>query len=403
MKIRSVTIFNGANDARSKEGIARAGKAASAVKKRLIDAGFEVQTTRLALAPAYTWITGLDTANTISAAKEIEARTNEAGIDYVSFGPVADKQDHSENIAKLPDVIAATRAVFASVVISGFEVVNGWVLQPVADAIKEIAENTENGFGNLRFAALGHCQAGIPFFPAAYAEFGDSPPRPGSALAIECADLALNASQQMRSPADAANALTWNIEREAMRIETALKNIEAETHFGFAGCDWSLATHPDDACSVGAAIETLTGAPFGEWGTLSAIAILTNAIKRANVRYVGFSGVFLPLLEDAVLAKRTRDIGDLQKLLLYCSVCGSGLDTVPLAGDVPTQSIAALLGDVATLALQLKKPLTARLMPIPGLRAGDPTRFDFPYLVNGHALGLTGGGTALWRNALPSN
>jgi hypothetical protein len=35
--------------------------------------------------------------------------------------------------------------------------------------------------------------------------------------------------------------------------------------------------------------------------------------------------------------------------------------------------------DVAALALRHNKPLTARLMPIPGKKAGDEIALDFPF------------------------
>ncbi|MCI0474746.1 MAG: DUF711 family protein, partial [Anaerolineales bacterium] len=73
-------------------------------------------------------------------------------------------------------------------------------------------------------------------------------------------------------------------------------------------------------------------------------------------------------------------------LLLYSTVCGTGLDTIPLPGDTSVDALAAILLDLATLAVKLNKPLTARLMPIPGLRAGDATHFDFEYFANARVM-----------------
>jgi len=67
-------------------------------------------------------------------------------------------------------------------------------------------------------------------------------------------------------------------------------------------------------------------------------------------------------------------------------VCGTGLDTVPLPGNVSKDAIAALLMDVAALSLRLHKPLTARLMPVPGLKAGEMTGYDFEFFKNGKTL-----------------
>lgn len=38
--------------------------------------------------------------------------------------------------------------------------------------------------------------------------------------------------------------------------------------------------------------------------------------------------------------------------------------------------------DVASLALRLHKPLSARLFPVPGKQAGERTEFSSPYLTN---------------------
>jgi len=63
-------------------------------------------------------------------------------------------------------------------------------------------------------------------------------------------------------------------------------------------------------------------------------------------------------------------------------LCGTGLDAIPLPGDSTTDQIARLLLDVAALAMRLRKPLSARLFPVPGTRTGKPTTFSSPYLTN---------------------
>lgn len=55
------------------------------------------------------------------------------------------------------------------------------------------------------------------------------------------------------------------------------------------------------------------------------------------------------------------------------------MDTVPLPGDLTVDQIFAMLLDLAVLASRLRKPLTARLMPIPGKQASDPVAFDFAF------------------------
>jgi hypothetical protein len=116
-------------------------------------------------------------------------------------------------------------------------------------------------------------------------------------------------------------------------------------------------------------------------------------MDQAEFKRAGYSGLFLPVLEDATLARRAAE-GTLQvtDLLLYSAVCGTGLDTIPLPGDASTDQLSAILLDLASLSLRLAKPLTARLMPIPGKEAGDPTDFNFNYFANSCVMAL---------NALP--
>jgi uncharacterized protein (UPF0210 family) len=128
---------------------------------------------------------------------------------------------------------------------------------------------------------------------------------------------------------------------------------------------------------------------LGDHGSLAAVAFLAEALDQAQFQRTGFSGVMLPVMEDTDLAKRALE-GKLaiNDLLLYSAVCGTGLDTIPLPGDVSIEQLHAILLDLAALAQRLGKPLTARLMPIPGKQAGDPIEFDFEYFANSRVMDL---------------
>lgn len=383
MNIRTITV--GAREA----DLERAALAASQAHGRLAAAGYSVQTTRLALST-----TGVNTcADFTSVAQGAEAAALEAGFDYVSLGPV-----DGERLAALPAALAATEAVFASAPIATPDgAVRREVIHAAAEAIVALGRDTPDGFGNLRFAAAACVPAGSPFFPAAYHAGG----APWLAIGPEAAALAVEATQDVGDkgtgragespapsapPAAAAAALIrlqGLIEGHDAQIGAALAGLEAETGVHFAGCDWSLAPHPDPARSLGTAIEALSGVPFGAWGTLAAVRGLTAVIRAADVRRVGFSGVMLPVLEDAVLARRNVEGRyTLRDLLAFSAVCGTGLDTIPLPGDTTPEALAGVLDEVAALASALRKPLTARLMPIPGLAAGELTRFAWEFFVN---------------------
>jgi uncharacterized protein (UPF0210 family) len=95
----------------------------------------------------------------------------------------------------------------------------------------------------------------------------------------------------------------------------------------------------------------------------------------------------MPLLEDWTLARSaSQGLLTISDLLLYSAVCGTGIDTLPLPGDTTAGQLSAILLDLAALALRLNKPLTARLLPVPGKAAGEETGFDFAFFANSRIL-----------------
>jgi uncharacterized protein (UPF0210 family) len=176
-------------------------------------------------------------------------------------------------------------------------------------------------------------------------------------------------------------------------LSTVARQLADTFGIPFRGIDFTPAPFPEEARSIGAAMERMGVPAVGRHGSLSAAALLVDAVEKARFRRAGFCGLMLPILEDATLARRAAE-GELglRDLLLCSTVCGTGLDTVPLPGDATTEGLAALLLDVAVLAVRLNKPLTARLMPIPGKCVGDPTGFDFPYFANSRVMGLAAEG-----------
>ncbi|MGA9533467.1 MAG: DUF711 family protein, partial [Anaerolineales bacterium] len=147
--------------------------------------------------------------------------------------------------------------------------------------------------------------------------------------------------------------------------------------------------YPDHLRSLGTAFESLGVPAVGRHGSVAAAGFLADCLDRAEFKRTGFCGLFLPVLEDEVLASRAAE-GQLSvtDLLLYSTMCGTGLDTVPLPGDTSADLITPLLLDLGAIALRHNKPLTARLMPIPDKVAGDEVHFEFPYFADSRVMAL---------------
>jgi uncharacterized protein (UPF0210 family) len=380
INVRTVTYGGDPGSPVNRDRMAEAGRVAGAVKAAIEQAGFPVQTRRFASRP-YPELVAAD--GVVGFARDLQALGLAHGFDFVTIGP-ARPGDSADLFRAIPDALAATTAAFASAIIAEPAVgVDIAAVQLAADVIHRCAGIGTDGFGNLRFSALANVGPGIPFLPAAY-HAGETPT---VSIGVEGATAAVLACTEATTLDEAQELLVGRVEIAAHRLAGAAEHALAGTGVRFGGIDFSLAPFPEASRSIGTAIERLMGGRAGEAGTLAAAAWLASSLDRATFARVGFSGLFLPVFEDAVLAARAAE-GTLTTadLLLYSAVCGTGLDTVPLPGDISPADIASILLDVAALALRLDKPLTARLMPIPGRRAGDEVVFDFAYFAPSRVL-----------------
>jgi uncharacterized protein (UPF0210 family) len=384
MRIRSITLFTDMQIPPKHNDIQKLSDFARDAKKAYEDAGFSVQTLRLAtdIFPALqasAWKSEL-----VEIIVTLECICRECGFEYIALGPASRVM-----LPYIDEILSETSSVFVTthIVKPGTGNIDVPAIKGAARIIRDAAE-IENGFGNLRFAALANVYPGSPFFPGAYF----SGKHPYYAIATESADLAVKACRQSQDAAQTYKILVNLIREYGHRITSVAKHLAQKGGPDFTGIDFSLAPYPEPDISIGWALEELSGQKLGSAGTLSAAAILAAAIQSADFPHTGYCGLMLPVLEDVILAQRAAEkrlyVGDLLK---WSAVCGTGLDTVPLPGKVSEQALVHLLFDVAALSVRLNKPLTARLMPLPGKKAGDPVHFDFPYFADGGVLKIDEG------------
>ena len=381
MKIRSITYFLNPRYPLDENALRKAGEFLAQAKSAYEAAGNEVQTVRLATVPFPKLLNGNMKALP-QLAQDMARLLPQIGVSYAALGPAL--IEFPESYSVIPDAITASENIFFSGVMADKK--NGISLQAIkacAKIIQQASTITPDGFANLRFAALANVKVGAPFFPAAYWDQD----QPAFAIATEAADLAVDAFAGGKSLEDGRNNLIAEITKHGQAL-ALIANKELSS-IKFFGIDFSLAPFPDDAHSLGRAVENMGVSKIGLHGSLAAAAILTEAVDRADFPHTGFSGFMQPILEDSVLAQRAAE-GTLtiKDALLYSAVCGTGLDTVPLAGDTTAEQISPLLLDLSALAMRLDKPLTARLMPVPGKKAGDATSFDFAFFANSRVMSL---------------
>jgi uncharacterized protein (UPF0210 family) len=384
MIIRSITTFTDLALTEPELALAQAANFLHNAGPAFEQAGFTVQTRRVATQPFPRILAPIGPGLAVAYATRVQELVQNYGIDFLSLGPVH-ADDDPDYVDAIPDMLEAAEGIFCSVSIAdpqrGIDLA---LIRQTAEVIRKVSTVTADGLSNLYLAAIANCGPGAPFFPVAYHDEG----RPTHfALAIQAADLAIDAFNAADSITDAQHRLTAAVENAAAGLAARAEALADEFDIRFSGIDFSLAPFPEDTISLGGAMERL-GIELGGAGSASAAAVIMTALDQAQFPRTGFNGLMLPVLEDSVLARRASEgLLTITDLLLYSAICGTGLDTLPLPGDTSTESLAGVLLDVAGLALRLGKPLTARLMPLPGKAAGDSTDLeDFPYFAPGHVM-----------------
>jgi uncharacterized protein (UPF0210 family) len=382
MNIRTITYFIDPGWPLNEEALTNAGEFIRTARPAFEDQGYTVQTTRLTTSPFPDLLGSGGIRQAVELADALRRASAEIGFEYVSIGPAL--PHIPDSFAAIPEILSNMDNVFVSSIMAAPEMgISLGAVKRSAEIIERIAPIEPNGFANLYFAAMANVPPQTPFFPASYHRGGE----PTFGLGIESADLAVTAFEGGDSINSARRRLSDMLSANGQGLARVGRQLEQRFGIPFTGVDFSLAPFPEDLKSIGTAMEHMGIPAVGSQGTLTAAAVLAHALDQANFPRAGFNGLFLPVLEDSVLARRAAE-GRLRAndLLLYSAVCGCGLDILPLPGETSVEELTPILLDVCALALRLNKPLAARLMPVPGKAAGDPTDFDFPFFANGRVL-----------------
>ena len=377
-KVRTITAFiniaRGRYQIQVSEAVDFLQKAKAAFEKQ----GYTVQTLRIVTQPFPEYTNGVSRDDALQFFKNLDGIAQQDHL-MISIGPAYLSGDGMSAQAELlAAALKNTHSLYGTVVVANRDGVDWPAVKSAAGIIKTLADNTPHSEGNFRFAAIANVPAYSPFFPVAYhAGAGHQ-----FAIGLESASTVAAAFQGASDFADARRRLIDLLYPQAFDVEQISVQIGSDQGWSYLGQDLSPAPSVD--ASIGAAIELLSKQPFGASGTLTAVGTITSALKEIGARRVGYSGLMLPVLEDPTLAERwNAGLFTVDALMSYSAVCGTGLDTVPLAGDTSVDTLARMIGDVATLSVKWNKPLSARLLPVAGKGAGDHTEFTDPRLING--------------------
>jgi uncharacterized protein (UPF0210 family) len=340
--------------------------------------GYEVETIRFTTQPLADLTSGLSEDQALAFLGQLDQLAVKEKV-AANIGPaMLHDTDDPATMHLLERALSTLPHLNASAIIADDAGIHWKTIARTSELVQYVAAHSPHAQGTFNFTATAMLKPYGPFFPGSW----HNGPGGQFSIGFEGANVVRDVFAKDKGNAEAATAdLTAALTIHAKVADAVGNKIAAATHWTYMGVDPTPAPLGD--VSIGAAIEAFTGARFGSSGTLTASRIITAAVKAVPVKQIGYSGLMVPVMEDKHLAERWAESAyNIDSLLAYSSVCGTGLDTIPLPGDVTLDQMNRIFSDVASLAVKWNKPLSARLQPIPGKKPGDRTEFDDPFLFN---------------------
>jgi len=377
-KVRAITGFVRLDPDHYVEQVDAALAVLHDAQKEFQSRGYEVETIRIVTQPLAELVQGQTESQALAFLAKLDALSAQDEF-MPDIGPAMLRDgDDPRTMHLLARALSTLSHVNGNAILADEEGIHWRVVHESAALIHYLAEHSPHGQGNFNFTATAMLKPYGPFFPGTYYT-GDA-----DALSIGYESANLVQAVFSRTHGDFAasvSALTETLTVHAKVAEEVGMRVAAAHGWTYKGMDPTPAPLGD--ASIGAAMEAYTGAKFGSSGTMTAALAITTAVKGVPVRQIGYAGLMVPVMEDKLLAERwAEDAYGVDALLAYSAVCGTGLDTVPLPGEITEQQLARILGDVAALAWKWHKPLSARLLPVKDKKAGDETEFQSQYLFN---------------------
>jgi uncharacterized protein len=377
-KVRTITGFVRLDRNTYEEQIADTLTVLRSVKAGFGSSGYEVQSLRITTQPLAELVAGLSEDQALAFLAQLDQlAANENFIANVGPAMLHDNDDPS-TMHLLERMLSTTEHIDASTIIADESGIHWKTIRRSAELVRYVSQHSPHSQGNFNFTASAMVKPYGPFFPGSYHTGAGKQ----FSIGFEGANVVLDVFTKDRGNVEAAiTDLTAALAKHAAVAEAIGKNVAAETGWTYAGVDPTPAPLGD--VSIGAAIEAFTGAKFGSSGTMTAARIITTAVKAVPQKQVGYSGLMVPVMEDKLLSQRwAESTYTIDSVLAYSAVCGTGLDTIPLPGNVTLEQMERIFSDVASLATKWNKPLGARLLPVQNKKPGDRTEFEEPRLFN---------------------
>ena len=323
----------------------------------------------------------------VKFAQTLDRAAETLGIDFLGgFSALVQKgctKGDKILIDSIPEALATTNKVCASVNVgctkSG---INMNAVRDMGEIIKRTAELTkdQHGFGCAKLVVFANAVEDNPFMAGAFHGVGEA--KKIINVGVSGPGVVKRALEQVRGQSfDAVAEMIKKTAFKVTRMGELVAN-EASRRLGvpFGIVDLSLAPTPAVGDSVAEILEEIGLEQVGTHGTIAALAMLNDAVKKGGVMACshvgGLSGAFIPVSEDAGMIDAVISGSlNLEKLEGMTCVCSVGLDMIAIPGDTPASTISAMIADEAAIGVINNKTTAVRIIPAPGCVIGDMVEF----------------------------
>jgi uncharacterized protein (UPF0210 family) len=347
--------------------------------------GIPIINRRIAVTPVSLITETLDERGLLEIAKTLDKAAKDSGIDFIGgYGALVQKgmtKSDERLIESMPKVFAETERLCGFLNVASTQAgMNMDAVIKIGRVIKEISKKTKNGVGCARLVVFANAPEDNPFMAGAFHGVGE----PDFSLNVGISGPGVVRSVVEKNKDCDLTALSEIIKRTTFKITRAGELIGRELaqrmKVPFGIVDISLASTTEVGDSVARIIEAMGIEKIGAHGSTAALALLIDAVKKggamASGNVGGLSGTFIPVTEDAGMAEAVKEGAlSLDKLEALTAVCSVGLDMFAVPGEIPAETISAIIADELSIGVVNNKTTGVRIIPVPGAKPGDWIKF----------------------------
>ena len=319
----------------------------------------------------------------VAFARVLDKDAKAVGINFIGgYSALVEKGYQGADLSliqSIPEALAETEFVCSSVNIGSTRAgINMDAVKLMGETIKQTAEASDMGCAKL--VVFANAVEDNPFMAGAFHGVGEADCEIN--VGVSGPGVVKRALEKVKG--ESFDVVAETVKKTAFKITRMgqlVGQIASERlHVPFGIVDLSLAPTPAVGDSVALILEEMGLEAVGTHGTTAALALLNDAVKKGGVMACnhvgGLSGAFIPVSEDAGMIKAVEEgYLNLEKLEAMTAICSVGLDMIAIPGDIPAETIAAMIADEAAIGVINHKTTAVRIIPAKDKKVGDSVEF----------------------------